>query len=78
MKIQIILIIKVQTCLLQWNLVVSSSRHIANNETQVKSLILSNAENDITSSTIDAWSTQIFIWKYLFVFKLHFQNNIKQ
>jgi len=33
------------------------SKHTANNETQVKSWILSNAEKEIISSTTDAWSS---------------------
>ena len=33
-----------------------ASKHTANNETQVKSWILSNAEKEIISSTTDAWS----------------------
>jgi len=34
-----------------------ASKHTANNETQVKSWILSNAEKEIISSTTDAWSS---------------------
>jgi hypothetical protein len=37
-----------------------ASKHTANNETQVKSRILSNAEKEITSSTTDAWSNVMF------------------
>lgn len=50
----------VHTCLEQWNLAVTASKHIANNETQVKSRILSNAEKEIISSTTEAWSTVMF------------------
>jgi hypothetical protein len=37
-----------------------ASKHTANNETQVKSRILSNAEKEIISSTTDAWSSVMF------------------
>jgi hypothetical protein len=54
---------KVHTCLEQWNLAVTASKHIANSETQVKSRILSNAEKEIISSTTEAWSNVMFTCK---------------
>lgn len=41
----------------------TSSMQIANKDTHVRSLRLSRAENEITSSTIDACNTDILIYE---------------
>lgn len=62
------------TCLSQCNFAMILSKQNENKDTQVRSFILSNAENEIISSTIDACKNVTLTWKQTDIWNKNWMN----